>query len=179
MLKTKLFAVGLSILCLMSFMLSGCNKAAGKPAAESTTVTETTAETTTEAKKEGFVFEHNGISLELDMPAKEFVDKSGLSFSYRETNGACFGGDLSGYYSDDVVVITNKSGIITEIQIVGDRFKTKEGITVGSTVEQLKAAYGEPKDQTEETCNYVRGSSYLAFIIEGGKIASILCAHPA
>ncbi len=171
MLKTKLFAVGLSVLCLMSFMLSGCNKASGTPTTESTTVTETTPE----AKKEGFVFEYNGISLEVDKPAKEFVDKSGLSFNYREMNGACGGVQMFEYYNDSVVIKTLKSGIVTNITLTDDRVKTKEGITIGSTIEQLKAAYGEPQDQTDSTWSFSRDSTVLLCEIEDGKIKSIFC----
>ena len=152
-LKAKLSVIGLTFLLLMSMMLSGCSSSAGK------------------AQDEGFVFAYRGHYVETGKSPDEFVDKSGLLFSHQRMDA---GYGLYDVYSNVSICITNHpSGIVFQIDITDDLIKTKEGITKGSTYSQLKKAYGEPQEQSENSCTFVRGRSNLICFLKDGKVVSI------
>lgn len=152
-LKTKLSVIGLSVLLLMSMMLSGCSSAAGK------------------ANDEGFVFVYRGHSVEAGKSPEEFVDKSGLLFSHQRMDA---GYGLYDVYSNVSICITNHpSGIVFQIDITDDLIKTKEGITKGSSYLELKKTYGEPQEQSDSSCTFVRGKSNLICFLKDGKVVSI------
>ena len=55
-----------------------------------------------------------------------------------------------------------------------DTVSTAEGIFIGNTVEQVKAAYGNPDESsTEDSIVYIKGSSQLTFQISDGKVVTI------
>ena len=61
------------------------------------------------------------------------------------------------------------------ITINDDSVSTAEGIFIGNTVDQLKAAYGEPKENDGTTYTYEKGTSVLVFLVDdGGKITNII-----
>ena len=76
------------------------------------------------------------------------------------------------------VVSTNPVGnedSIAMITINDDSVSTAEGIFIGNTVEQLKAAYGEPKENDGTTYTDEKGSSVLVFLVDdSGKITNII-----
>ena len=64
--------------------------------------------------------------------------------------------------------------MIQNIIVYDDTVATPEGISVGSTVDQVKAVYGEPSDTTEEALIYeITEDSCLEFLVKNDAVWQI------
>ena len=71
--------------------------------------------------------------------------------------------------------ISNGTETVGHIGLIGPDAKTAKGIGIGSTVEDLTSAYGEPtrKSLKSNTYNYEFDKLTIAFMIEDGKITNV------
>ena len=71
--------------------------------------------------------------------------------------------------------ISNGTETVGHIGLIGPDAKTAKGIGIGSTVEDLTSAYGEPtrKSLKSATYNYEFDKLTIAFMIEDGKITNV------
>ncbi len=61
---------------------------------------------------------------------------------------------------------------LVEFKCLSDRYKTTKGITIGSTVDEVKAAYGEP------LCEYDEGDEYfMNYFYDDGFSIYFTCAN--
>ena len=116
----------------------------------------------------------------VNSPMNAILGSLGNNYSYFEA-ASCAGQGISKFYTfngGSFVVSTNPVGnedSIAMITINDDSVSTAEGIFIGNTVEQLKAAYGEPKENDGTTYTYEKGSSVLVFLVDdSGKITNII-----
>ena len=132
------------------------------------------------AASNNFVFKYNGVSIVVNSPMNDILGSLGNNYQYFEA-ASCAGQGISKFYTfngGSFVVSTNPVGnedSIAMITINDDSVSTAEGIFIGNTVDQLKAAYGEPKENDGTTYTYEKGSSVLVFLVDdGGKITNII-----
>lgn len=59
------------------------------------------------------------------------------------------------------------------VEFLNDAVKTPEGITVGSTVDAVKAAYGTPTTEDSSALTYDKGNTRLRFAIRDGKVSGV------
>lgn len=59
------------------------------------------------------------------------------------------------------------------VEFTTDGVKTPEGITVGSTTDAVKKAYGTPTTEDSSTLTYDRGTSRLRFTLRDGKVTGV------
>ena len=72
---------------------------------------------------------------------------------------------------------SDKGQYVVSIMLTADNYKTAEGITIGDTAEDMKAAYGEA-EETFGRYVYTMGKSTLTFMTDGdGNITSITYAY--
>ena len=71
--------------------------------------------------------------------------------------------------------ISNGTETVGHIGLIGPDAKTAKGIGIGSTVEDLTSAYGEPtrKSLKSNTYNYEFDKLTIAFMIKDGKITNV------
>ena len=128
-----------------------------------------------------FIFKYNGVSVTVNIDSKTVIDALG-EFAYDEKPW-CAGQGVSKYYTyngGSIVITTaplvkEKIDAVYTITLNDDSVSTVEGIYVGNTAEQVKAAYGTPVLDNGTTIQYEKGSSLLAFMFdEDGKIVSIV-----
>lgn len=62
---------------------------------------------------------------------------------------------------------------LVKIEFTSDAVKTAEGITVGSTADAVKAAYGEPTTDSGSTLIYRRGATELLLTVRDGRVTGI------
>ena len=55
-----------------------------------------------------------------------------------------------------------------------DTVSTAEGICIGSSADDITAAYGEASNSTETTITYEKGSSSIVFVLQDGKVNNII-----
>jgi hypothetical protein len=98
------------------------------------------------------------------------------------SKGSCLGGvdgeDVNYVYAGfRIQTFRLKEGDANEeirwITLTDDSVKTEEGIAIGSTVEALKAAYGEPVETTSSTIIYRSGKTELRFETRDGAVIGI------
>ena len=129
-----------------------------------------------------YVFKFNGISVTVNIDPKGVVDKLG-EYKYDEKPGCATQGMNHYYIYGSSFTITavptdKKNYAIESIVFNDDSVSTGEGVVIGNTIEQVKAAYGEPTSSNENYLfEYIKGTSALRFIFDDdGKVQSIYYA---
>ena len=129
-----------------------------------------------QAESENYVFVYSGVKLIVNTE----IDDSKFSEDDYEVYEveSCAGQGMTKEYvfkggSIQVETFTG-SDVISRIALCDDTVTTAEGIYIGQTIDDVKAAYGEPTTTTEVMYTYVKGSSDLRFYFDGnGKITQI------
>lgn len=63
--------------------------------------------------------------------------------------------------------------LLRGIEFLSDTAKTPEGITIGSTEDAVRAAYGTPTKEDGDMLSYVKGKTELQLTVRDGKVKSI------
>ena len=63
--------------------------------------------------------------------------------------------------------------ILRAIELRSDAAKTSEGITIGSTADEVRAAYGAPSTDGGSMLSYAKGSAVLQFTLKDGKVSAV------
>ena len=133
-----------------------------------------------EAAKHNFIFKYNGVSVAVNSPMNDILGSLGNNYQYFEA-ASCAGQGISKFYTfngGSFVISTNPVDTLDSIAMItlnDDSVSTAEGIFIGNTVEQLKAAYGEPTSNEGTTYTYEKGTSVLVFLVnDDGKITNII-----
>ncbi|MBO4456102.1 MAG: hypothetical protein J5802_00125 [Butyrivibrio sp.] len=66
--------------------------------------------------------------------------------------------------------INNGTLTVSQISLMGSNVKTSKGIGIGSTVEELTSAYGEPTVKADSFYNYEFDNCALSFDTKDGKV---------
>ena len=132
-----------------------------------------------EAEKNNFIFKYNGVSVIINTPMGNILKSLPSDYDYQESP-SCAGQGIAKtftYNHGSFSIQTNpvgKEDSISMILLGDDTVSTAEGIFIGNTVEQVKAAYGNPDESsTEDSIVYIKGSSQLTFTISDGKVTTI------
>lgn len=125
----------------------------------------------------GYLFTYNNVQFGVDIRADEVLAKLG-DYTDKATSASCaFGGDDTVYYYSSIQVSTNNElgyDRIYSIYLEDDLVSTEEGICVGSTAEQVKAAYGDPTEEITTCLTYEKDGMALSFNLSDGVVSSIL-----
>lgn len=111
-----------------------------------------------------------------DQNMAEVIAALGDADSYFEAASCAFEGLDKTYMYGHVEVDTYPQGeedFISSIYFLDDLAVTNEGIKVGSSKEEMEAAYGTDYKTVGTECIYAKGNSELRIIVEGGKVSSI------
>ena len=103
----------------------------------------------------------------------ELVEKLG-SYSYFESASCAFNGLDKQYDYGSFVLTTypiDEVDYVNSVELKDDLVKTAEGVAIGASEEDVKAAYGEPA--TAGDYSYTKGDSKLLFVVKDGKVSSI------
>lgn len=130
----------------------------------------------TESKYEGYVFEAQGVKIEIDGEAQPFLTALGEPATYFESPSCAFG-DLDKIYTYPGFELDTYSleGVdyVSIVVLLDDSLSTPEGVCIGNTPEQVKQAYGEPTVEQETVLEYEKGEMKLCFLIQNGVVASV------
>ncbi len=178
--------------------LAGCSNSAApledKVTSESTTISETTesmtpavseteTETTLESRTaeeavslQGYLFEVNGVSIGIYEEAKPVLEALGEADSYFETPSCAFVGmDRQYTYGSYMLTTYEEDGqeYIYDIYFLDDKISTPEGIRIGSTLEEVIAAYGEDYTEDFGMYTYRKERSKLQFLVVDEVVTSV------
>ncbi|MBQ8625768.1 MAG: hypothetical protein IJ419_06390 [Agathobacter sp.] len=132
---------------------------------------------TNDVKADGFVFVYNGTDIVPNAKMEPIVTALGEPTKYFESDSCAFQGKDKVYTYGSVVICTypeNEVDYVYTIELKDDTVQTKEGIYIGSSVDDVKAKYGEPAKDTGSALVYEKGTSTLNFGYADGVVTSIV-----
>ena len=125
----------------------------------------------------GYTYTYNGSQFGVDMDMSIVLEKLGEPKDKEEMNSCAFGGKNVRYYYNSIqITTTDDQGYerIYSIYLEDDMVNTEKNICAGNTVDQVKAAYGEPSEKSSETCLvYDKDGMFLRFNLDGDKVSTI------
>ena len=165
-----------AIVLALTMVLALC--ACGGTAETPTTPTEPQQSNTGNTTPVGYLFTYNGHQFGVDIVADDTLAKLGEPRDQYTSESCAFGGEDTVYYYSSIQVSTNNEygyERIYSIYLEDDLVSTEEGICVGSTADDVKAAYGEPGDKSTATCLiYEKDGMTLNFNLVDGLVSTIL-----
>lgn len=127
------------------------------------------------AGPDSYVFQAGGTSVSIDQDMAEVLAALGEPQSYFEAESCAFEGLDKTYTYSGFVITTRPDGekdFVNSILLTDDSATTPEGIYIGSSADDIKAAYGEGEG-TDALMTYTRNGTALNFILDNGKVFSI------
>lgn len=129
-----------------------------------------------EVKAEAFVFTAGGTDILMNAEAAPIVGKLGEAISYFEAESCAFQGTDRIYTYDGFQLNTyplNDVDYVSSVFFTSDAVSTPEGLEIGSSKEDMLAAYGEEYTEEYDQYTYNKGDSRLVFLLEDGAVTSI------
>ena len=180
------------ILMTAALSMAGCGSGSGAgsttavkteavetTAAESSQAAETTAEASESAKEAeitGFTFVAGDTVIAMNADAAPILEGLGEWENYAETTSCAFKG-LDKTYSypgfDLYTYPLNGKDKVNSVYFVDDTVSTPEGIHIGSTKEEMEAAYGTDYEEEFGAYTYTKDQSRLQFLVTDGVIDSV------
>jgi len=106
-----------------------------------------------------------------------YIAVAGTPVSYEESNSCAYLGlDKIWVYSGYTIYSYPDNGIDRLLQLVftDDSVKTGEGISIGMSVDDVKAAYGTEFSSVGDSMVYTKGVTAIQFGIKDGKVTQVI-----
>ena len=120
------------------------------------------------AAADAYVFTYNGVQIRMNA--------LGDDYTYFEAPSCAFEGLDKVYTYNSIVVRSytrDGADYIAAVELKDDTVATAEGIRIGSTEDEVRAAYGEEGTPGTAGIEYTLGDSFISFIFENGKVTAI------
>lgn len=131
-------------------------------------------------QQEGYVFKLNGQEITMGDKAAEFIKGAGSPTSQSSAPSCAFEGDDTVYdYSSYQVTTYQSNGVelVTGVYLLDSSISTKEGVNIGSTMDEVKKAYGDDYQEEYGVFTYTKGKTNLAFVVVDQVVTSISYTH--
>ena len=123
-----------------------------------------------------FYVNYKDTKIELDKKAESILEKLGEP-KYSDNLGDCGGiGVQMKYTYDDITVNTlkEKDGeVIHKIGFLNDLVLTPKGISIGSSEQEVRDAYGTPSSEENGKLTYKSGDLELEFTVKNGSVSAV------
>lgn len=123
-----------------------------------------------------FTFTYQGTEIALHAPAEPIIAALGEAKTYSESTSCAFEGLDKSYGYGSFYLETYPQGdkdFVAGWWFVDDMVETEEGICIGSSLEDVKQAYGEENFNGTNTFVIKRGSGVLTIILDMASVSSI------
>ncbi len=124
----------------------------------------------------GFTFVVKGVTFGMNENVAPVLEALGDYENYSETTSCAFKGLDKIYSYGGFDLYTYPQGdqdFVNSVYIVDDSVSTPEGIRIGSSQEEMLAAYGEDYEEEYGVYTYTKDKSTLSFIVTDGVVESI------
>ncbi|MGN0341376.1 MAG: hypothetical protein ACI4DO_01140 [Roseburia sp.] len=173
----KKIVLALSLVLCLGLCACGSNDASGNASNSGSTTQESSNDGADNSDaEETYQVSYNGAELFVNENMADVLDVLGEPNSYFESESCAFQGMDKVYNYGSVVINTYPDGdkdFILTIELKDDMVETGEGIAIGSTKDEVQAAYGEADQENSTSLSYVKGSCTLAFIFDGDMVSAI------
>ena len=126
---------------------------------------------------DNYVFIYSGITIAVEDEAKEILEQLGEPMEYFEAPSCAYQGLDKTYYYNGFEITTytdNDTDYIANVLLVDDSVTTREGIYIGSSVDEVVNKYGSDYETSVNQYVYTLGETGLQFIFEGDVVISIM-----
>lgn len=141
-----------------------------------TTRTETTRQASEETVMPKYYFEHNGVIITIDAKAAPIKEALGEPIHYFEAPSCAYEGIDRVYTYSGFDLQTYTKGdeeYVFSVRFLDDTVKTREGIAIGASLEDVIKAYGKDYENSFSQYTYNDNNHKLSFIIENNEVVSI------
>lgn len=171
------------LLILVAILLTACGKKeentdnkenVNTPVQEEVKSDETKEDKTKEPS--GYAFQYNGVSIYMNVDAAPIVDALGEPSNYFEAESCAFKGLDKTYTYPGFEITTyplDDKDYISSVYLMDDTVSTPEGVYLGATFDDMKAAYGDNYIESSGSYTYIKDESKLQFIVMNDEIISI------
>ena len=125
----------------------------------------------------GYIFKYKGVSVQMHSDASKIIKKAGKVLKKKETKSCAYKGLDRVYQYKDFILATYSNSKKGKQYVNGIKFRTKnistkEGIKIGSSLNDVVDKYGKAKDNFG-VYTYKKGKSKLQFEIINEKVTTI------
>lgn len=168
--RKQIFAIAAA--AALSLTLTACG---GESAATPSSSVQPTEQTALSPHLTSYVFQVKDASISIDQNMTEVLDVLGEANSYFEAASCAFKGLDKTYTYSGFVITTRPDGdkdYVNSILLTDDSVTTAEGIYIGSSQDDVLAAYGQANVEND-VIQYTLGNTTLNFILKDGAVISI------
>ena len=125
---------------------------------------------------DGYYFEIDGNSITTDIDMEPVLSALGEPNQYYEAASCAFNGLDKFYTYDHYEIDTYPDGnkdYISSIVLIDDLVSTPEGIALGSTKDDVEAAFGDDFEKNGSAYIYTKGTTHLSLVFDGDSVISI------
>jgi len=126
---------------------------------------------------DSYSFTYSGTKLVINTDIKNALASLGEPTKYYESESCAYQGLDKTYTYPLFTVYTYPSGtgdMISSIELKADAVSTEEGIKIGSSKEDVIAAYGNDYEEKGSVIKYKKGDSILSFVFADGSVNGIV-----
>ncbi|MCR5054860.1 MAG: hypothetical protein K6A69_08455 [Lachnospiraceae bacterium] len=124
----------------------------------------------------GYAFTAEGLTMAVDTDASAYIDALPEADSYYESPSCAAEGIGKLYSYKDFDIQTYPEGdrdLVLYIRLKTDNVATEEGIDLSKTKDDIKAAYGDPSEESDSSLTYEKDGMSLIFLFDGENMISI------
>lgn len=130
-----------------------------------------------DAVSERFSFLHNNVKITPNDLVDPLVAALGDGYEYLESESCAYVGLDKRYDYPGFSIYTYPDGDsvdhVLQLVLTDDTLATPEGLRIGASAEEVKAAYGTAYEEVEGSFVYTKGNTQLFFIMQDGVVSSI------
>ena len=128
------------------------------------------------SSSEGFSFTSGSTKIEMNADASAIVDELGDPDDYFESESCAFEGldkvyTYPGFHLNTYPV--DDKDYVLSVDFMDDTVETDEGISIGSTKDEVTEAYGEPAEETSSSLVYEKGDTEMTIGLDGDSVSSL------
>ncbi len=130
-----------------------------------------------QAAPKGYQFSYKGVTVTMNSKAKKFIKKAGKTVAFKATKSCAYKGKDRTYKYKDFILYTysktNKGAeYINGVTFLTDKVSTQEGITLGSSLEDVQKAYGKGSEKFG-VYSFSKGKTKLQIEITDDKVTNL------
>lgn len=152
----------LTMTCMMALGLAACGGSEGEGGSA--------------AGGDGYKFTSGSTVIEMNADASSVVEKLGDADDYFESESCAFEGLDKVYtypgFKLNTYPVDDKDYVLSVV-FMDDTVSTDEGISIGSTKDEVTEAYGDPASESANKLVYEKGDSELTVGLDGDTVTTL------
>ena len=161
-----------AVVMVMGLSLAACGSSDGGSSSSGSSSSGSAAS----SSSEGFSFTSGSTKIEMNADASAIVEELGDPDDYFESESCAFEGldkvyTYPGFHLNTYPV--DDKDYVLSVDFMDDTVETDEGISIGSTKDEVTEAYGEPAEETSSSLVYEKGDTEMTIGLDGDSVSSL------